>query len=588
MDVLLLTFANSRTNPLPTLADEYAELSRRLWPRALRQHYLACPVSHATLDDTAYYITLFRNRLSLFLYSGHADRDALLTEDGPARSQGIAYMLGQCPNLKVVILNGCSTAGQVRALHQAGVPLVIATSAPVEDKTAAQFSDCLFQALETGETIGSAFELAIGEALSRQNLEVHRGVVAHANVPDNTPLWGMLLRPKNPNADEWRLPNAPARVVQTQLKPNDVLLETLYETLAETNPKLRALREEGAQIDARQEDIVSALLRALPAPLSEHIRKLVAPAPPGAGGGWDQVGEQRLDQIVQTYQICMDFLLYTLLAQVWEDVYRKGLQWQPNPESLRELRAFLELDAAARRGCDYFSVLRRLRETLDQAGETPFIVEYVRLREDFMANDEVKNACFFLEALRRQSDTAGLSEMPELCARAEESLAVIFGKLGFLGGYQLATVRNIDVQKYRRTNTAAFKHMVVKWHGTLGFYQKDFPVLPNVMDNRSVVLLRLGEGVEDHFLNLSPFILDENTFEKVPDTSLSKLYFFAWQQQGRLRYKYVNEPEKDVIDLDDPEFFEGREKINKFQTAKNQFEAFYEAVFNVKLNPAAP
>jgi hypothetical protein len=200
----------------------------------------------------------------------------------------------------------------------------------------------------------------------------------------------------------------------------------------------------------------------------------------------------------------------------------------------------------------------------------------------------VKNACFFLEALRRQSESTGPADMPALCARAEESLAVIFGKLGFLGGYQLATVRNIDVQKYRRTNTAVFKHMVVKWHGTLGYYQKDFPVLPDVMDNRSVVLLRIGEGAEDHFLNLSPFILDENTFEKVPDTSLSKLYFFAWQQQGRLRYKYVNEPEKDVIDLDDPEFYDRKEKSNKFQTAKNQFAAFYEAVFNLELNPANP
>ncbi|MDX2134725.1 MAG: CHAT domain-containing protein [Saprospiraceae bacterium] len=588
MDVLLLTFANSRTNPLPTLAGEYAELSKRLWPRALRQHYLACPVSHATLDDVAYYLTLFRNRLSLFLFSGHAHRDALITEDGAARADGIAHLLAQCPNLKVVVLNGCSTVGQVEALHRAGVPLVIATSAPVGDEIAAKFSERLFQALETGLTIGEAFEQAIGEAQARQPLNVERGPAPRSESRDNEPLWGIKPHPDKPDAAGWKLPTTPVKTALQYHEPNEVLLETLYHTLAETNPKLRELRDAGAEMDTRQEEIISALLRALPAPLSEHVRKLVAPSTPGATGGWDQVGQQRLAQMVQTYQICMDFLLYTLLAQVWEDVYRKGLQWRPAPALLRELRFFLELDAAARRDCDYFSVIRLLREALDQAGETPFIVEYVRLREDFMANDAVKDACFFLEALRRQSESAGLPEMTELCARAEESLAVIFGKLGFLGRYQLATVRNIDVLKYRRTNTAAFKHMVVKWHGTLGYYQKEYPVLPNVMDNRSVVLLRLGEGPEAHFLNLSPFILDENTFEKVPDTSLSKLYFFAWQQQGRLRYKYVNEPEHDVIDLDDPEFFDRKEKTNKFQAAKAQFEAFYKAVFDEKPNPAAP
>lgn len=588
MEVLLLTFANSRTNPLPTLAGEYAELSKRLWPRALRQHYLACPVSHATLDDVAYYLTLFRDRLSLFLFSGHAGRDELLTEDGASRAAGIAHLLGQCPNLKVVILNGCSTAGQVSALHSAGVPLVIATSAPVGDEIAAKFSERLFQALEAGLSIGDAFEQGIGEALSRRPLEVDRSAGFDPDGTPGEPLWGIKPHPDKPDALAWKLPSAPLKAATLHDEPNELLLETLYETLAETNPRLRELRDAGAEMNGRQEEIVSALLRALPAPLSEHVRKLVAPSTPGATGGCDQVGPQRLAQMVQTYQICMDFLLYTLLAQVWEDVHRKGRQWRPAPELLRELRAFLELDAAARRDCDYFSVIRLLHEALDEAGETPFVAEFVRLREDFMADDAVKNACFFLEALRRQSESAGLPEMPELCARAEESLAVIFGKLGFLGRYQLATVRNIDVQKYRRTNTAAFRHLVVKWHGTLGYYQKEYPVLPHVMDNRSVVLLRLGEGPEEHFLNLSPFILDENTFEKVPDTSLSKLYFFAWQQQGRLRYKYVNEPEQDVIDLDDPEFYDRKEKTNKFQSAKTQFEAFYEAVFNDKPSPAAP
>ena len=588
MEVLLLSFANSRTHPLPTLAGEYAELNKILSPRVLRQHFLSWSVSHATLDDIGYYLTLFRDRLSLFLYSGHAGRDVLLTEDGATRAGGIAHLLGQCKNLKVVLLNGCSTAWQVKALHQAGVPLVIATSAPVDDTIAAQFSARLFQALETGLMIGEAFEQAIGEALSRSDLAVDRSIGFREDSQADEPLWGLKPNPAKPDALGWKLPVQAVQAAALHYEPNELLLETLYETFAETNPRVRELRENGAEIEAQKEDIVGALLRALPAPVSEHVRKLVAPSKPGATGGSDTVSPDRLAQLAQTYQICMDFLLYVLMAQLWEDVFRKGRAWQPSQPLVNEFKAFLELDAGERRDCDYFSIIRLLRDALDDAGETPFIAEFARIREDFMADETVKNACFFLETLRRQAETAGALELPELCARAEESLAAIFSKLGFLGRYLLATVRNIDVQKYRRTDTAQFKHMVVKWHGTLGYYQKEYPVLAEVMDNRSVVLLRLGEKAENYFLNLSPFILDENTFEQVPDTSLSKLYFFASRQQGRLMYKYVNEPEKDVIDLDDPEFYDRKEKATKFQLAKSQFEAFYEAVFNEKLNTATP
>jgi CHAT domain len=587
MEVLLLTFANNREHPLPTLASEYAALNKILSPRVLRQHFLAWSVSHATLDDIAYYLTLFRDRLSLFLYSGHAGRDLLLTEDGASRAGGIAHLLGQCKNLKVVVLNGCSTGGQVAALHAAGVPLVIATSAPVGDEIATQFSEHLFHALETGLTIGEAFEQSIGVALSRKDLNVARGVFNLAPDQANQPLWGIFPNPAKPESNNWKLPVQAAKSNTMLPEPNERLLETLYETFSQTNPRVRELHEAGAVLDERKEEIVAALLKALPAPISEHVRKLVAPSQPGAAAGWDSAGPLRLAQLAQTYQICMDFLLYVLMAQLWENILRNKGIWKPAPALQAEFKVFLRLNADKRRDCDYFSVLRLLRDALEGAGTAPFVEEFTRLREDFMANESVKNACFFLETLRRQTETASALEMPELCNRAEQALATIFSKLGFLGRYLLATVRNIDVLKFRHTGEAQFEHMVVKWHGTLGFYEKEYRRQSDFMDNRSVVLLRLGDGKGNHFLNLSPFILDENTFEAVPDTSLSKLYFFAWRAHERLFYKYVNDPDVDVIDLDDDEFYDKKKKATKFQMAKVQFEAFYEAVFEENPNPAA-
>lgn len=587
MEILLLTFANLRDHPLPTLAGEYANLNKTLSPRVLRQHFLSWSVSHATLDDIAYYLTLFRDRLSLFLFSGHAGRDTLFVEEGPSRAAGIAHLLGQCRSLKAVVLNGCSTAGQVQALHRAGVPLVIATSAPVGDEIAARFSGRLFQGLETGLSISDAFEQAIGETLSQRDLPVYRDLSFSTQQDDDHPLWGIFANPDKSDAFSWKLPLQPSRPADLRYEPNELLLETLYATFSETNARVREIQQTGVLLEERQEEIVAALLKALPAPVSEHVRKLVAPSQPGTTGGWDSAGPRRLAQLAQTYQICMDFLLYVLLAQLWENATRKGNLWNPPAAQLSELRVFLRLDAAERRDCDYFSILKLLRETLEDATEAPFVEELTQLREQFMGDEAVKNACFFLETLRRQSETAGILEMPELCNRAEQSLALIFSKLGFLGHYMLATVRNIDVLKFRHTEKALFEHLVVKWHGTLGLYEKEYRRQPNFMDNRSVVLLRPGEdGAGNRFLNLSPFILDENTFEAVPDTSLSKLYFFGWRQQEHLFYKYVNDPDVDVIDLDDPEFYDRRKKTTKFQLAKAQFDAFYETVFNKNLSAA--
>ena len=601
MEVLLLSFANSRTQPLLTLAGEYAELNKILWPRVLRQHFLSAAVSHATLDDIAHYLTLFRDRLSLFLFSGHAGRDVLLTEGGAARAGGIAHLLGQCKNLKVVILNGCSTVGQVEALHQAGVPLVIATSAPVDDMIAAQFSGRLFQALETGLTIGEAFEQAIGEAMSRSALKVDRSIGFREDIQADEPLWGLKANPDKPDAAGWKLPLQAAQPAALQYEPNEVLLETLYEALAKTNPGVRALWEAKATLDGRKKrDIKNAVEEAFPAPISEHLRKVLNTSLPEETEGYDKIGQKRLDQLALTYQTTMDFLIYVLLAQLWEQCLRENDAFDPEPALCNSLRDFLSLKVAERRDSDNFSVLNQVANALRSEKDRLFVEEIAPLHQDLTDHDAVKNACFFLETLRRQSGTAGALEMAELCSRAEESLALILAKLNFLGRYFVATVRNIGVVKPRHIQKAEFEHLVVVWHGTNGDCSSDTVVHLRYLDSRSVVLLRLGEHADDAllfdpddadkspFLNLSPFLLDENTFEETPTKDLSKLYFFAGAEDGRLLYKYAAKPDEERIDLDDPAFFEKKTGTTKFQLAKDQFEAFRNTVLAEPSKPVAP
>lgn len=586
MDVLLLSFSNDRNNPLATLADEYTALHRILAKRVLNQHFLAWSVSHATLNDVAYYLLLFQANIRLFLFSGHADRDILLTEDVESRSDGIANMLGLCPNLEVVILNGCSTAGQVKKLHDAGVPVVIATSAPVEDQKATIFSQQFFTALELGLNIEDAFDQAIGKVESTEEIKIYRNVLLEdINVKDDGPIWGYFVNHKIQNAGQWKLSDKiDIDEMPDDSIPNEHLLEVMYDTFGETNEQVRQLKAGGAKLIERQSDIVNALLKALPAPISEHTRKLLTPSLPGATDGYDIAGDKRLLQLAQTYRIGMDFLVYTMLSQWWENGVIENRALSLTKEQAILLHTFLEGDPSERDKLDYFTLLRTIRLLLEnQKDTTPFINELESLRQSFIENEAIRNACMFMENIRRLHTDVNPTEMPALCNRAEENLALIISKIGFLGSYTLATIRNIDVQKYRHEPKAMFNHLILYWHGTLGQYDRKICAKDNFMDNKSVVLLRANDANSNQFLNLSPFILDQNTFEQVPDLSLSKLYFFTGRNRetGGLVYKYVDAPDFDQIDLNDQKFFDSKRSKHKYQPAIDQFQAFYEKVFQI-------
>jgi len=194
MKVLFLAYANRREQLLHSLQEEEDTVYRYLTPRALKQHYLLHLDPFATLSKIAEYLVLYRDDIMLFNYSGHAGRDQLILEDQAVRAEGIAHLLGQCPNLKLVVLNGCSTQGQVEELLERGVPVVVATNAPVEDERSARFAIRFYQGLSEHLSINEAFEMAIGEVKAKfhdEAFEYHRSLQLKGDRED--PLWGHLL-----------------------------------------------------------------------------------------------------------------------------------------------------------------------------------------------------------------------------------------------------------------------------------------------------------------------------------------------------------------------------------------------------------
>lgn len=543
MEVLFFNFANSRSAPLPSLQEEDDSIYKSLSTRALKQHFLLHRESYTTLSKVAEYLVLYRDHISCFHYSGHAGRDVLVLEDDAAQAGGIAHLLGQCPGLKLVVLNGCSTKGQVDGLLAAGVPVVIATSAPVEDNKATRFGIRFYQALESQLSIKEAFEMAIGEVMGADaGIEAHRSF----KVPETKaegPLWGLFWREDKEAVLEEKLPVKSIVAVPESYKPNEKLIQTLWESLGDYSDSIMSMaskEKKGIPVTLAKKRM--AILNSLPAPIAEHLRKLMVPVE-DENEGFDKPSEARLRQIVRSYQTIVEVAVFTMLSQLWEAFLEKpGLPVSPEHREL--ISAFLTMKAEDQAAFDYIALIRTIGDILEENESPYFVPELQQLRQAFYEGGDFQTASFFLETLRQKLDRQTVSppEVVELCIRAEENLASILASMGFLARYTLATVKNIDVEKYRHRREPTFSHKVVMLLDVLGGLEEQDLPMEKYMDNRSVLLLKTDE--EDMtFLNLSPFIIDENAFEK--DTDVSKLFFLSHFEPGSnsFCYKYVNKPD---------------------------------------------
>lgn len=192
MNILYFAFANSETQRLPNLEQEERDIKAALETGVKNGDYRLVQDSFANLDSIANTLQEHLDNLVWFHYSGHAEKDALILNDEEIRSKGIAHLLKQCPKLKGVVLNGCSTKWQAEELRAAGIPVVVGTSAPVEDKKATKFSQIFYKMLNKGKVVEQSFEMAMGAVLGIDDVDYFRGGRPPKEEKINAPLWGLF------------------------------------------------------------------------------------------------------------------------------------------------------------------------------------------------------------------------------------------------------------------------------------------------------------------------------------------------------------------------------------------------------------
>jgi len=101
--------------------------------------------------------------LVIFGFSGHSSGSRLILGNSRIRCEGLANLIGRqkCPNIKIVLLNGCLTYRCLSNFELNKVPIIITTVASIDDGLARKFSVAFFESLANNLDVYDAFNSAI-------------------------------------------------------------------------------------------------------------------------------------------------------------------------------------------------------------------------------------------------------------------------------------------------------------------------------------------------------------------------------------------------------------------------------------------
>ncbi|AUD03669.1 hypothetical protein [Spirosoma pollinicola] len=528
--LVVIAYANNPEHPLPGLREEDDQVHQYLQSRSAIQPFRIVRESFATRDRLVALLTTPEDRDSLvmFSYSGHAAGDRLITENETTNASGLSSLLSQCASLKLVVLNGCSTVGQVKLIMSAfekqnrPAPVIVATSATVGDGAAKDFGITFFRQLFLyNSSLERAFDTALGAAQTQvagSEILVDKGAGRGAvdlSVDDDR-VWGIYPSSgDSENSLNWTLSRELSPQTAVAYEPNRELFRSLIVTLRKFNPRIQEIwdNEQGMLNDFSPYD--DDLLKSFPHPISVQLRKLRAIR--GRSDGeemkfYNQAGRDRLWQLLRTYQTIINIMMGILQAEWWN-----SLSSSPIMDSSTVGSAGLSGYGQRPK----YELASQLADKLREHQNTLFVTELMS-NESLFA--QIAKSGVYFDGLQAGIERMSESEANGGCQLAEKHLSELLKNVAFLTQYKLISVKNISIVKNRVATQPRYTHRIYQyWQTYLD------PILRNTtsdyfLDNTSV-LLQKKTGSPSEYLNLSPFLIDENTFQE--KATLSNL--FAWQ-----------------------------------------------------------
>jgi hypothetical protein len=548
--IILLSFAaNADDAHLARLKDEATNIWDTLAPLETRGYVRVHKEESVTVQELINEVTNNPDRLAIFHYGGHAGGTTLDFEGGAAQAKGLAQLLGEQKNLQLVFLNGCSTAPQVKALQKAGVKAVIATAVPIADDQAAFFSGQFYKGLTQKRTIEQAFNLAKAALETKYKNTPPEIVIVRGNWWDTAPApdpttavqllpWNLFVTdPTDAAVLNYRLPyyidfqfgatvtSQISNTTNAKVQLNKNLIQRTLEAMCRYNKDIytqlvTTVGSVETPIDSSL--YMDVILRNVPWMIGQQLQLLRQ---------YDKLDATRLEQLISTYVITARVLYHILLANIWKEHRLHNTPVPPN---------FGTNHTITRQNLTTFPYISRILDLLAFAEKNNialFVPEFENFRNAALNDPLTKQLFEYLDKLTQKTvPAAGIGAE---CINAEKALSIFMQNSAFLANYKFTMVRGISLFNPLYDDLQYDLHI-----GSLNPLSIEGPVYyedtrnkrkKNFTPRNSVVLLRNEDDLSEA-LNLSPFIIDINTFlnNAKPD-----IYMYAFAQSGSFYYHAI-------------------------------------------------
>ncbi len=598
LPVVITAFAfeedqQSREGHLDYLIEEKIKIIEILNKKNEQIHHI--DIINPTPDKIIQTIEDNKRNLCIFHFSGHANQEYLKTHQFNTRGEGIAGIMEECYALKLVILNGCNTNGQVPFFIKNQVPCIIGTSAKIGDITAKNFAVSFYNNFfEKCDSLEKSFEDAIIVANTTMDIEEIKVVRSLGEDPTNqnkTQEWILsstveMLNLHSENLDE-----------TSAYQPNKKIFELLKKLKTDVEFENEAIKVSSLTDEQLLENHREKFLNLFPLPIANRLQKLVYRLRPDEEANTIAMPfKKRVTQIMLTFQTITELSSAIILAQLWD-----ALEFTENKATLSD-----DFKSGATELLqDLFDSTNKLplfQQVLSWFSEKQPILKFNNCKDinnyflNRIRNNKPKleeSALFFKEiSSKLKSKAFSEREARIICNTAENHLCEWLDFSLILCRYKLLSIQNINLLQYRDEKKLKYDCKVFSFAG-ISQNPYNIDVLDYAAENSVILIDRDAFSNKNlkNYLNLSPFLID--SFAIDDKKAISGLYYpinldktnkgFQYKNITSLTDKeegkvyYINGKKKDLIIENSSKIPDGTEEIsseNVYRILENQINYF--------------
>jgi len=527
--IVYVAFANDKDDHLDLLKQESSDIKNALNDANLKGWIILDRDESLEQNDLKRIVTgNYDDRIIIFHYGGHAGSTLFL--DSGEKVDIVPILAGQ-KNLKLVFLNGCSTKQQVDKLFKAGIKAVIATSVPIGDSNAREFAKVFYDALASQKTIKRAFIAAKSNINSKvDNIPtfggkdgISRGVGSLTHSSSDSP-WTLYVQEQYQDEIlEYILPSSPPTSTPANLggykKSTNEYIKTVLDEMCKYNKEIGVKRE---ALDASKH--LDLIIEYFPWIIGSQISLL-------RNDEYSSENNNRLKQLISTYIVSSQLVYYILLSDLWEKRKKKKEAIKLDKDFLTK-NSITNIDDVLQ--YNYFDSALEIFHIFKNSNLELFIPELKKVLEEYAdSNSGFHKAISSLQETR-ESLFRDKPKTDHNFAKTESALSNLLKKLAFFANYTMLSVRNINIENPRAAMEVEYELDMGKLNANAVNSLTIYNNLENrrkkvYSDCRSIILLSINNEVND-FLNLSPFIIDKNSYFITGNPNLIDPYLYMFEK----------------------------------------------------------